>query len=111
MNHASNAFAALVQQAGRGDAEARTQMERDLTPIVRRVIQNGAGTSHLDRRILDEARHCEAGAQADQDQLVRRVAQSLCLSVIAQLRPAASGARLTAETIASSAKPDRRRSA
>jgi hypothetical protein len=111
MNHAKNAFAALAQQAGRGDPGARTQMERDLIPIVRRVIHNGAGTSSLDRRILEEARCCEADAQADQDQLIRRIAHRLCCSVLAQMRPAASAERLTAETIASFANPDRRRSA
>jgi hypothetical protein len=108
MNHAKNAFSALAQRAQRGDAGARKLMERDLILIVRRVIHNGAGTSSLDRRILDEARRCEADVQADQDQLICRVARSLCASVIAQMRPA-SVERPTAETIANFCNPDQRR--
>jgi hypothetical protein len=106
MKDAKNAFAALARQAERGDAAARAQLERDLIPIVRRVIGNGAATSRLDRRIQDETRRWEAGV-ADQDQLVRRVAHSLCASVIARMRPAVNADQTTAETIVS----DRRRSA
>ncbi len=62
MSKSTNVFSTLVQKAGRGDADARKQMEHDLIPIVRRVIQNGVGTSRLDRRILDEARRWEVGA-------------------------------------------------
>ncbi len=112
MNPAKNAFSALAQQARRGDAGApQKQMERELILIVRRVIQHGAGTSSLDRRILEEARYCEADAQADQSQLIRRVAHNLCSSVIARMGPAARAEHVTAETIASFSNPDRRRSA
>jgi hypothetical protein len=107
MSQTKNAFSTLAKQAGRGDADARTQMERDLIPIVRRVIQNGVGNSNLDRRILDEARRWEAGARADRDQLIGRVVHSLCSSVIAQVRPAVSGGRLSAETIATFSNPGR----
>jgi hypothetical protein len=107
MSQAKNAFSTLAQQAGRGDANARKQMERDLIPIVRRVIRNGVGTSGLDRRILDEARRWQTGARADQDHLIGRVVHSLCTSVIAQTRPAARGDRPTAETIGSFSNPGR----
>lgn len=107
MNPAHRAFSALVQQARHGDAGARSQMERDLIPIVRRVIQKGAATSGLDRRILDEAHRWQAAAHADQDQLIGHVAHSLCCCVIAQMRPAASPERPAAETVASFANPER----
>src|SRR5215831_2476721 len=98
MRHSKSNFAALAIQAGRGDDYARQQLERDLAHVVRRVIQNGHAISPLDRRILLEAdRHPDA--RSDQDALVRRVASSLCSSVIAAQRP-------SAETVANfSARP------
>jgi hypothetical protein len=107
MNQTKNAFSTLGQQAGRGDASARMQMERDLIPIVRRVIRHGVGTSSLDRRILDEARRWETDERADQDHLIGRVVHSLCASVIAQMRPASSGKRLATETVANFSNPGR----
>jgi hypothetical protein len=96
MNPSQSTFAALAVQAGRGDANARQQLERDLVHVVRRVLQQGHATSAMDRRILAEAdRYPEA--QSDRDVLARRVASGICLSVIAaQTRTA----RSTAETIA-----------
>jgi hypothetical protein len=111
MRDTRNVFSALAQQAGRGDTGARNQMERDLLPIVRRVIHNGTGTSRLERRILDEACRWDVGAPADRDELIRRIVRSLCSSVIAQLPPAASAEHVTAETIVSFGNPDLRRSA
>jgi hypothetical protein len=102
MNAPQNSFAALAIQAGRGDADARQQLERDLAHVVRRVLQYGHATSALDRRILAEAdRH--ASAQQDRDLLIRKVVSSICPSVIAiQTRVV----RSTAETVATFSHAD-----
>src|SRR5262245_41927541 len=107
MNPSQSTFAALALEAGRGDANARQQLERDLVHVVRRVLQQGQATSPMDRRILAEADRY-AGVQADRDLLARQVASGICLSVIAaQTRTA----RATAETIANFSKAGLCRSA
>lgn len=107
MNHSSNNVPKVIEQARRGDPDARGQMERDLVPIVRRVIRGGGAASHLDRRILDEAGRWQ-DFSADQDQLIRSVARSLCAAVFANLHPGGGNRRPSDETLANFSVPHER---
>jgi hypothetical protein len=108
--HASqhNGFADLAACVQHGDSAARVrlrqQMEQNMIHIVRRSLQAGAGTSALDRRILAEARRIRQetalNSGADQERLIRIVAERLCASVIANLRPAAEDGHAGEDTLA-----------
>lgn len=99
MNTKNNGFTALADQAGRGDPRARSQMESDMIPIVRRVIRRGVGASQMERHILNEAHRWQEGTKADQDWLVRRVTRSLCANVIANVGPIGQREQGSAETV------------
>jgi hypothetical protein len=96
MRHVNNAFVVLADRAGLGDASAKVQLRRELEPelvrIVRRVIQNGAGSSALDCRIRAVADSlgldARAAAGEDGEFLVRQVAQRVCAIVMARSKPA-----------------------
>jgi hypothetical protein len=95
MRQVHNAFAVLADRAGLGDASAKVQLRQEMEPevvrIVRRVIQNGAGPSPLDRRILAVADSLGldtvSAAGEDGELLVRHVAQRVCATVMAGARP------------------------
>ena len=108
MRHQHNSFADLASRVQYGDGTARQslrhRMERDMVHIVRRSLLSGAGTTPLEQRILAVARRVrqETGLDAsrDQEKLIRIVAQTLCASVITNLRPAADDGIAAEETFA-----------
>ena len=89
-----NSFLNLAEQAQSGSSSAQTHLRRKMEPemmhIVRHALRDGRGRTPLDRRILDEARHAGLNADpaaAEDDGLIRKLAQLVCASVIGALRP------------------------
>lgn len=88
MHRSKNPYVVLADRAEGGDSSAQRELRRKLEPqlvhIVRRVVQEGAGRSPMDRRILVEADRigldAEAAAGADGAQLILKVAR--CVSAL-----------------------------
>src|SRR4051794_35517448 len=84
----------LAAQAGRGDAQAATQLRRRLEPelvrIVGRTLRVGVARTPLAREILARARQvppatdCRPGES--RERLIHTVAHAVCESVIGGLR-------------------------
>ncbi len=86
-------YTEMVQQIQEGDrvAEARFRgaLEPELIRIVRRALNSGNGTTHLDQRILAEAHlvfwelHAEPQAR---EAVIRQVAWRLCRNILERLQ-------------------------
>jgi hypothetical protein len=75
----------MTSRLGRGDAAPSVQPE--MIHVVRRVLRLGKPRTSVDRRILAEADRLGGRESLDQEQLVRRVAQSLCAILMSNVVP------------------------
>ena len=104
-----NSLQSMAARAGRGDAAAALELQHELEhrigPIVRRALRTGTPPSALVERIrAAAARVAHSGPSApatDPTRFATQVAQSLCESVVRQVRVDAPAGHATKDTVRS----------
>jgi hypothetical protein len=91
MFESKKSLSELAQDLASGQSGAEVRLQKELRPqlarMVRRALHCTSANSAVARRVLDLAGRKAASLSQNSGNVVRQVAQSLCASVIENLRP------------------------